>query len=389
MIAAPLAAQWNLNRDPVQFELQHGIRQYEDGHFVQAIHSLENYLKQQPLPLEQNRRQHAPDLDKDLAQYYIILSKIKYGSDDLDQAAGQYVLTTVNPVHRDRVSFQLAHHYFKNEHYEKAIEHYNNVDIKNLNNEEIADAKFEQAYSYFVQSDFDQAYPLFAAIKEIEDNKYYLPGNYYYGLLAYHRQQYDAALISFRRIEALPEYKDIIPYYIAEIHYFKGEYDQVLALANKHLQGEEKLYYDKEMHLLAGQVYFEQKKYKEALPYLEYYYRNSDKIRKENLYELAFTNYQLQHYDNAIEQFKLLSNTQDSLGQNSMYLMGDAYLKTGDKKWCPQCILHRFPVWTISHPYRKMLSFSMLNYLMSWVMSNWLRNPLNLISISIPTGGIL
>lgn len=331
MFAISANAQWNLHKEPIDFNLQHGITQYEDGNFVQAIHTLEEYLNTQSLPLSANKQSPAPNLDRDLAVYYLTLSKIKYGSDDLVNAASTYIKGTVNPVHRDRMAYELAHHFFKNEKYDLAIDYYEMVDIKNLNNEEIADSKFELAYSYFVQSDFDNAYPLFAAIKELEDNKYYLPGNYYFGILVYNRQQYDAALTSFKRIDHLEDYEDVVPYYMAEIYYFKGENDRVFAIADKYLNKDKKLYYDKELQLLTGKVHYDEKNYKAALPYLQYYYDNSEKIRKENLYELAVTNYKLERYENAINLFKPLSNANDSLGQSSMYLLGDAYIHTNDK----------------------------------------------------------
>ncbi len=329
-------SQWNLDQSPEQFSLQHGIRQFEDGNFVQAIHTLERFLSEQNLTTPLNKQAVQPDLDKELAQYYIVLSKILYGADDLEIVAENYIQNTVNTVHRDRASFYLAHHYFLQKNFPKVIEYYDIIDIKNLDNKEIANAKFEQAYAYFIESDFDKAYPYFAAIKELENNTYFFAGNYYYGLLAYHRGEYDAALTSFNRIVNLPEYKEFVPYYIAEIQYYKGDYDKVLELAQQYTQKGEKLYYDKEMKLLMGQVYFERKKYKEALPYLEYYYENTEKISKENLYELAFTHYQLQNFEKAIEHFKPLSVAQDSLGQNSMYLLGDAYIKTENKEGAMQ-----------------------------------------------------
>src|SRR5690606_6495320 len=99
------------------------------------------------------------------------------------------------------------------------------------------------------------------------------------------------------------------------------------------LTGEkDKSYYDNELHLLTAQILFEDKRYGDALPYFEHYYQNVDKIRKEELYEMAYSYYQVNEWKNAIEKFKPLSNIQDSLGQTAMYLLGDAYLKTGNKK---------------------------------------------------------
>ena len=46
---------------------------------------------------------------------------------------------------------------------------------------------------------------------------------------------------------------------------------------------------------------------------------------------MAYCNYRLSQWTNAIEKFKLLSNAHDSLGQTSMYLLGDCYLKSEQK----------------------------------------------------------
>src|ERR1019366_5526597 len=69
----------------------------------------------------------------------------------------------------------------------------------------------------------------------------------------------------------------------------------------------------------------------EALPYFDFYYAHADKIRKQDLYEIAYCDYKTNEWAAAIEKFKLLSNATDSLGQTAMYLLGDCYLRTGNK----------------------------------------------------------
>src|SRR5690606_4172770 len=66
-------------------------------------------------------------------------------------------------------------------------------------------------------------------------------------------------------------------------------------------------------------------------PHLEAYINRSDRVKREDLYELSFSYYQTGQLPKAIEGFKQLSGREDSLSQNAMYLLGDAYLKTGDK----------------------------------------------------------
>jgi TolA-binding protein len=311
--------------------LKHGIEQYQQGHYTLASKSVSEFLQQHVQPTE-GRNDETLALGIQQAKYILALSNLKGRSQHAEEEITKYISETVNPVYRQRAAFALAQYYFQHNNLPAAITNYELAGINNLSNAEIADAKFELAYSYFNERNFERAKPLFAIIKELPDNKYYISGNYYYGLLAYNDKNYDEALKSFERIHNQEEYKDIVPYYEAEINYFQGKYDQVLTLSNRYLRKNDKLFYDKEMHLLTGQTLFEQKKFKEALPHFEYYYENSEKIRKEELYELAYAYYRLEMWPQAIEKFQPLSNAQDSLGQTSMYLLGDCYLKTGDKK---------------------------------------------------------
>ncbi len=311
--------------------LKHGIEQFQQGHYTLASQSIQEYLDQHIQPAEGRNKKNL-SLAIQQAKYILALSNLKGKHTDAEAEIRTYIEETVNPAYRQRAAFALAQYYFQQNNLPEAIAYYEIAGIDNLSNKEIADAKFELAYSYFNERRFDKAKPLFAVIKELPDNKYYIAGNYYYGLLAYNDKNYDLALRSFDRIHNQEEYKDIVPYYEAEINYFQGNYDKVLLLSNRYLRKSEKLFYDKEMRLLTGQTLFEQKKFSEALPYFEYYYENSDKIRKEELYELGYTYYRLEKWPKAIESFQPLSNTQDSLGQTSMYLLGDCYLKTGDKK---------------------------------------------------------
>jgi TolA-binding protein len=311
--------------------LKHGIEQYQQGHYILASKSVSEFLQQHVQPTE-GRNDETLVLAIQQAKYILTLSNLKGRNQHAEEEITRYISETVNPVYRQRAAFALAQYYFQHNNLPAAIANYELAGIDNLSNTEIADAKFELAYSYFNERNFERAKPLFAIIKELPDNKYYISGNYYYGLLAYNDKNYDEALKSFERIHNQEEYKDIVPYYEAEISYFQGDYDKVLTLSNRYLRKKDKLFYDKEMQLLTGQTLFEQKKFKEALPYFEYYYENSEKIRKEELYELAYAYYRLEKWPEAIEKFQPLSNAQDSLGQTSMYLLGDCYLKTGDKK---------------------------------------------------------
>ncbi len=300
--------------------------QFQQAHFQLAAQSAKRFLE-----LPDDNAPVTQLAEKDKAGYYLVLSQLRTNATGCEDAAKQFIANTSNPAYKQRGSVAIARYYFLQNRYAEAIPWYTASGINNLTNNEIADKKFELAYCYFNTKQFEQAEPLFATIKEIS-GKYYDPGNYYYGLLSYNQNEYQNALKSFERIANLPQYKTIVPYYVAEIYYFMGDKDKALSEALRLIKRTEKQYYDNELHLLAAQCYFESQKYSEALPYFEHYYDNSDKIRKDELYELAYCYYAVKNYEQAVDDFKQLSGAQDSLGQSAMYLLGECYLKTNDRK---------------------------------------------------------
>jgi tetratricopeptide (TPR) repeat protein len=268
----------------------------------------------------------------DEAHYYMALAGIMQNTPGGVDSAIEYLSGTSDIIFRERIAFAIAQYFFRHEDLADAIPYYEGTGISNLTNTEIVDEKFELAYCYFNNRNFNKAEPLFASIKEVTDGKYYLAGNYYYGLLAYNENNYKEALRSFGRIKDSRIYSNIVPYYIAEIYYFMGERKKAMDYALTLLRRREKLFYDNELHLLVAQCLFEDDRYSDALPYFEQYYTGADKIRKEDIYEIAYCYYRVNDWAHAVDKFKQLSSTQDSLGQTAMYLLGDCYLKTGDKQ---------------------------------------------------------
>ena len=298
-------------------------QQFRQEHYSLAAQSARLFLaeKQDKVKAEQSKV-----IEK--AEYIIVVSDIKMNEPGCLARADEFNYNTQNKAFEQRINFAIAHHYFRFNHFSDAIPYYERAGIENLSNAEIADEKFELAYCYFNNRQFDKAEPLFASIKELKDGKYYLAGNYYYGLLAYNQSKFDAALSSFERIRDNKEYRTIVPYYVAEILYFKGDKVKALEEAKRIIGNRDKSYYDNDVHMLAAQILFEDQKYAEAKPYFEYFYDHANKIKKEDIYKIGYCYYRLNEWKNAVEKLKMLSGADDSLGQSSMYLLGDCYLKT-------------------------------------------------------------
>ncbi len=302
--------------------------------------AMDLFIKQQyalayPL-LEAVRQQYPDNLQSnntylhDDVNYYFIVCRLKLRLPVAEEEANHYIDWVNNEPRGQLMSYHLGKFYFEKDDFSKAISNYEHAGLDNLSNEEVADAKFEMGYCYFNLKNFAKAKPLFNEIHQLPGSKYYIPANYYYGFIAYYDRQFNEALKSFRLVESRDEYKGVVPYYIAEIFYFQDKKEDALRYGESILS-RGGLYYEKEMKQLMGQIYFEKKNFAKALPLLEYYVKNSDKVTKEDLYELSYCYYEASQLTKAIEGLKQLSNEKDSLGQNSMYLLADCYLRTSQK----------------------------------------------------------
>jgi TolA-binding protein len=265
-------------------------------------------------------------------QYYNTVCALKQNEGRAEEQALAYIEFEKNTPRVQMMSYHLGEYYFRKQQFTEAAKQFEGTNIANLSNREIADMKFHQGYSYFTLQRFSEAKPMFNTIRSMKDDPNYLDANYYYGFLAFRDKQYNEALESFRVVENEKAYATVVPYYIAQIYYIQGKKEEAIAyVQNKLKTGANTQYYDLELKQLIGHAHFERKEYAMALPYLEDYVNRSKKVRREDLYELSYCYYQANQYNKAIDGFKQLSGKDDSLSQHSMYLLGDAYLKTGQK----------------------------------------------------------
>lgn len=264
-------------------------------------------------------------------KYYTIVCALKQNESAAADQAKDYIEKEDNVSRVQMMNFHLGEYYFRKKNFVEAVARYERTSVDHLSNREIADMKFHQGYAYFNLQRFDKAMPLLDAIRRNPKDPNYSDANYYYGFIAFNNGKYRDAQEAFKITETDPRYEKVVPFYIATIMYNNGDKEKALEYAETRLKKGGQVY-DAQLRQLIGHAYFEKKDYAKAQPYLENYAASSQKkVRREDTYELAFTYYQTGNYPKAIDGFKQLSGKQDSLSQNAMYLLGDAYLKTNQK----------------------------------------------------------
>ncbi len=277
-----------------------------------------------------NSLAHEVQLLRIQAQFYHAICATKLQQPNAELLLSDFLLQHSKSQYAPLAHYELGQIYFNRKKYKSAIAEFKQVDALSLDKEESGEYYFKYGYSLFTSKKFPDAKRVFSKIIK-ERNQYYFDANYYYGIISFFEENYTNALNSFQKIEQNPKYSNAIPYYISLIYYYEKQDEKLLNYAAPKAD-KKSLKYRKELNQLVGQTYFNHKKFKEALPYLSYYVESSYKVRKEDVYQLGFAQYQNGQYQKAIKNFTELNTVTDSLGQNAMYHLADCYLKINDKE---------------------------------------------------------
>ncbi len=224
---------------------------------------------------------------------------------------------------------ELGSYYYNKKWYKKCIDTYDMASWDNISADEMVESGFKKGYSHFVLKEFNEAKKSFDPIKN-GNSSYYFSINYYYAMSEYFQKNYQGAIIHFDRVKNSDLYRSFAPYYLTQIYFVQDQYEEVIKQGEASL-GDQSLRHRKEIRQLIGQSYYKREDFSNALPHLEYYEANTDKLTIEEFYQLAFTQYRLGKCPEAIKNFTEIALVEGKLGQLVNYYLADCHYKTGDK----------------------------------------------------------
>ncbi len=164
-----------------------------------------------------------------------------------------------------------------------------------------------------------------------KNNQYALQSQYYYAYCNYLEQDYSKALPEFLKIEDTEEYKNIVPYYIIQIYYAQGKFDEVYDRAENLLRNNPQNENNPEIHRILGEIYYTDKSYQKAAYHLDAYQAKEIKPLRADIYELGMAYYQTGEYKKAIEFLQKVTSKEDAMTENAYLHLGNSYAKLGDK----------------------------------------------------------
>ncbi len=271
----------------------------------------------------------SPALLKNDAEYYAAACGIELFHKDGEWRMKQFIIRHPGDNKINNAYFYLGKSSFRKKKYDETIENFEKVDIYKLSKEDLAELYFKRGYSYLETNVQDKAKADFFEIKDV-DNKYAHPANYYYSHISYREKNYVVAMEGFTRLVNDETFGTVVPYYITQISFVQGKYNQVVKDAPALLNDSNKVQKATEINRMIGESYYYLKDYKNALVYLKKTELASNLSPGGN-YALAYCHYKLGDYANAIDHFENATDEKDSLAQSAWYHLADCFVKTNYK----------------------------------------------------------
>ncbi|MGB0404249.1 MAG: tetratricopeptide repeat protein [Salibacteraceae bacterium] len=263
------------------------------------------------------------------SEYYSALCALKLFHRDASLRLRDFIRKHPESSKIRDARFQLGGYYYRKRDWDNVIAWYGQVDPYDLSKEEKAEYKFKLGYAHLMEKNLEKASRNFYEIKDVQ-NAYSGPARYYFAHISYTNENYQTAITDFRKLESHPKFGPIVPYYISQILYNQKKYDELLNYAPPLLETVIKKRRP-ELARLIGEAYYYERDYEEALPFLETYQKESRILNNDDRYQLAYTYYKTENYEDAIVLFSRLTGLGNEMAQTASYHLADCYIKTNQK----------------------------------------------------------
>ncbi len=263
------------------------------------------------------------------AQYYQAVSAMQLYHKDTESLLVNFAQKHPESHKYNMTCFQLGRLYFREKKSKNAVDWLEKVDTHYLSALEREEYFFKIGYSYFNREEYENAQKSFREVKDGQ-SKYAAPSRYYYAHIAYINKNHETALQEFQVLKNHEVFGTVVPYYIVQIYFLQGKYDEVITYGSQLTQTAD-LQNKTEVDRMIGESYYRTARYTQAIPYLESYQANSALLMREDHYQLGYCYYITGACEKAVFNLEKAANGTDEIAQNALYHLGGCFIKVNDK----------------------------------------------------------
>ncbi|GHU99693.1 hypothetical protein FACS1894159_04140 [Bacteroidia bacterium] len=227
------------------------------------------------------------------------------------------------------IRFALAGQFYHRHEWARARNEYLGVNPVELGRERQGCYYYYLGYCYFALGEMDYAYRQF--VQCVDDDTFGVHARYHLSHIEYARGNYTVSADYLRSIESNELYAKVAPYYLLQIEFMLGHYDNVVAngirIANP-LSSERAA----RVARMMAESYYRLGDNDGTLRNIAIYRQSGAEMGRDDYYLLGFAEYRGGNVGAAAEALARVVGPDDKLSQNASHLLGDCYLQLGDKR---------------------------------------------------------
>ena len=230
----------------------------------------------------------------------------------------------------DRIHYRMALNAFSKEDYEAASLEFMLVDPRALPEDELAEYTFKRAYSDFGRGDLANARRGMEEIQGMPFSDYTGPSRYALGYIAYAQKDFPQACTWFEQSAKDPRFADLSNYYLLECKFMQKDYRYVV---ENGIALYDSVPEERRPHLarILSESYLVMGDAKKARSYYDSILKEKPRMNRSDWFYAGSVLYAVEDWQGAVENFTMMTDRVDSLGQIANYQLGYAYIKTKNK----------------------------------------------------------
>lgn len=229
-----------------------------------------------------------------------------------------------------QIHFYKALNAFDRQDFKSAIHEFGKVAGERLPDALVAEYSFKEAYSYFEEGDLLKAKSLFEKADKMAHSDYTAPSRYSLGYINYTERNFDEAYEWFAKAGRDPRFKEMSDYYMTDCRFMKKDYSYVL----KHgLDLYDNAPDERRSHLarIISESYLAKGDTEKAKEFYDRIGKSDKDMDRDDFFYAGSVLFATGDFKGAIDNFSMMRDRTDSLGQIANYQLAYSYIKTGNK----------------------------------------------------------
>lgn len=264
--------------------------------------------------------------DAEWVEYQKVRTAVELGVAEAELLMEEFIDSYPASIYRNDMLFMLASFYTDNGMTEQGERVFADVDYKALDGRARERYDMRMGYIRFQEGDYARAKSHLSKVSKLSD--YYPHALYFTSYMNYVGGELESAKEGFRQLASNETYRDLVPFYLLQIEYRKGNYNYVISEGEKLLNQTTSKTRDDLVRIIA-ESYFVKGDYAQAARHITTY--SPEKMGRQENYILGYSLYRMARYSDAVAPLKAVCGYEDALTQNAAYHLGDCYLKLGNK----------------------------------------------------------